>query len=307
MVSRFLNCLPRYRRLNSALKQHYDRYGSNPFIRFAPPGHFYSPLPDLEFVERHRATLFDRRPTEIPGIDVHAEEQLALLVRFAEYSDEIPFTDLQSAGLRYYFQNPYFSYGDAIILYSMLRHRRPRRIVEVGSGFSSAVMLDTNDRYCSQQIAMTFIDPYPDRLLSLLTDDDTRQHEVINDAVQDVPLERFAALAAADILFVDSSHVAKVGSDVVHLVTAVLPRLATGVVIHFHDVFWPFEYPEEWIRGGRAWNENYILKAFLQFNVSFKVLFFNSYIATHHGDAAQRHLPLFMKNPGGSLWIEKIA
>ena len=302
----FLNRIPAYRRLNDAL-HHYDRYGSDPFIRFAPPGHFYSPLPDIQFVDRYKATLFDRRRKDIPGIDIHAEEQLTLLERFAEYYDEVPFTDEPSAGLRYYFQNPYFSYGDAIILYSMLRHRRPQKIVEVGSGFSSSVMLDTNDRFCSKQIAMTFIDPYPERLLSLLTDEDTKQHEIIRDAVQNVALERFAALGADDILFIDSSHVAKVGSDVVHLVTAVLPRLARGVVVHFHDVFWPFEYPEEWIRAGRAWNENYILKAFLQFNASFKLLFFNQYIAIHHGALAKRHLPLFMTNPGGSLWIEKTA
>jgi hypothetical protein len=79
------------------------------------------------------------------------------------------------------------------------------------------------------------------------------------------------------------------------------------VRIHFHDVFWPFEYPEAWIRAGRAWNEDYLLKAFLQFNVAFKVLFFNSYIAAHHGASADRHVPLFMKNPGGGLWIEKVA
>ena len=109
------------------------------------------------------------------------------------------------------------------------------------------------------------------------------------------------------MLFIDSSHVAKVGSDVVHLVTSVLPRLRNGVLIHFHDVFWPFEYPEAWIRAGRAWNEDYLLKAFLQFNAAFKVLFFNSYIAAHHRAIAERHLPLFMKNPGGGLWIEKTA
>jgi predicted O-methyltransferase YrrM len=307
LFPRFLSRLPGYRVVSDALRKRYDRYGSNPFIKFAPPGHFYSPLPDIQFVDRYKATLFDRRLKDVPGIDIHVEDQLALLERFAEYYGEIPFKDERSPGLRYYFQNPYFSYGDAIILYSMLRHRRPKRIVEVGSGFSSSVMLDTNERFCSQQMRMTFIDPYPERLLSLLTNEDAEQHEIINDVVQNVPLERFAALGAGDVLFIDSSHVAKVGSDVVHLLTAVLPRLNTGVVVHFHDVFWPFEYPEEWIRAGRAWNENYVLKAFLQFNASFKVLFFNTYIAIHHGEVAQRLLPKFMANPGGSLWIEKTS
>jgi len=284
---------------------HQDDRHSNPFLEFAPPGDFYSPIPDQAEVARYRATLFDRGVTSVPGIDTRAEEQLALLQTFGNYQPDIPFKDEPTAGLRYYFANPFFSYGDAIILYSMLRHRRPRRVVEVGSGFSSAVMLDTNERFCQKEMRMTFIDPHPERLVALLQEDDTRQHKVIPEAVQGIPFDVFAQLGANDMLFIDSSHVAKAGSDVVYLVTSVLPRLHKGVVVHFHDVFWPFEYPEEWILGGRAWNEDYLLKAFLQFNMAFKVLFFNTYVAAHHAAMAEQCLPLFMRNPGGGLWIEK--
>ena len=279
----------------------------NPFLTFAPPGHFYSPIPDIDVVDRYKATMLNLDTTTVPGIDLQVPRQLALLESFAAYRDDLPFRDEPTPGLRYYFGNPYFSYGDAIILYSMLRHRHPRRIVEVGSGFSSAVMLDTNEHFCRHSIAMTFIDPYPDRLLSLLSDADVRRHDVISTVVQDVPLEKFTSLEAGDVLFIDSSHVVKVGSDVAHLVTAVLPRLRRGVLIHFHDVFWPFEYPEAWIRAGRAWNEAYLLKAFLQFNHAFELLFFNSYIAAHHAAEAARHLPLFLTNPGAGLWLEKTA
>jgi len=255
-----------------------DDSHSNPFLKFAPPGDFYSPIPDPAEVARYRATLFDRRVSNVPGVDIRADEQVALLQTFGSYYRDIPFKDEPTAGLRYYFANPFFSHGDAVILYSMLRHRAPRRVVEVGSGFSSAVMLDTNERFCRKQMRMTFIDPHPERLLALLSEEDTRQHDVIPDAVQSVSFEKFAELGANDVLFIDSSHVAKAGSDVVYLVTSVLPRLKKGVIVHFHDVFWPFEYPEEWILGGRAWNEDYLLKAFLQFNTSFKVLFFNTYV-----------------------------
>jgi predicted O-methyltransferase YrrM len=309
----FLKYVPGYRRLRnavrlgSALRQHYGRYGSNPFLEFAPPGHFYSPLPDIDVVDRDRATLFDRRIESIPGIDNGVEGQLALLDTFSGYYDELPFKDDKRPGLRYYFRNPWFSYADAIVLYSMLRHRRPRRIIEVGSGFSSAVMLDTNDLFFARGIALTFIEPAPARLLSLLSEADRARHEIIVDGVQGVSLERFAALDAGDIVFVDSSHVAKIGSDVVHLLTNVLPALRPGVSVQFHDVFWPFEYPEEWIREGRAWNENYVLKAFLQFNTRFKIVFFNSYLATHHLDAMGHALPLSLMNTGGSLWIEKTS
>lgn len=304
MDLRFLEHIPGCRQLNNALRRHYDLYGSNPFLRFAPPGHFYSPLPDIQLVDRYKATLFDKKIDSIPGIDTNAEGQLALIGKFSKYYAELPFKDEQSSGLRYFFRNAYFSYGDAIILYSMLRHCQPQRIIEVGSGFSSAVMLDTNDLFFSKRMALTFVEPHPERLLSLLSDEDRRQHQIIVDVVQDVPLERFAALEGKDILFIDSSHIAKVGSDVVHLVTNILPRLKVGVIVHFHDVFWPFEYPEEWVRDGRAWNESYILKAFLQFNAKFKILFFNSYLANHHRDAVGQRLPLFLKHTGGSLWIE---
>jgi predicted O-methyltransferase YrrM len=303
----FLKYIPGYQPLSNAFRQHYDRYGSNPFLEFAPPGHFYSPLPDIQFVDRYTATLFNRQMKSVPGIEIQVEDQLDLVAKFSQYYEELPFQDDPCPGLRYYFRNTWFSYGDAIILYAMLRHCRPQRIIEVGSGFSSAVMLDTDDLFFANGLALTFVEPYPERLLSLLSHEDKKRSEIIVERVQEVPLERLMALEAKDILFIDSSHVAKIGSDVVHLLTNVLPMLNKGVIVHFHDVFWPFEYPEEWVREGRAWNENYMLKAFLQFNAAFKIRFFNSYLAIHHLDVVGQTLPLFLKNTGGSLWMEKTS
>jgi len=276
-------------------------------LKFASPGHYYSPIPDLELVNRARRSIFDDQVRAIPGIDNNEAAQLALLDDFSRYNDEIPFKDTSSPGFRYYYQNPFFSYGDAFILYSMLRHFRPKRTVEVGSGFSSALMLDTNDAFLSRECHFTFIEPYPDRLLSLMEGQDAERHRVISTPVQEAGLEVFADLGSRDILFIDSTHVAKIGSDVVHLLTHVLPSLKSGVIIHFHDVFWPFEYPEELIRMGVAWNESYVLKAFLQFNSQFRILFFNSYLAIHHRPLLESKVPLFLKNTGGSLWIEKIS
>lgn len=295
MSPAFLKQIPGVRPVRNALR------------RLLRPGHFYSPYPDIGFVERHKARIFDRQVKSIPGIDVREEDQLALIARFAGTYGELPFKDEPTAALRYHFRNPEFSYADAVILYSMLRHFRPRRVIEVGAGFSSAVMLDTNHLFLADSIAFTFIEPNPRRLFSLLRDADKERNQVIVDVVQNVPLERFADLAAGDILFVDSSHVAKTGSDVVHLFGNVLPRLGKGVLVHFHDVFWPFEYPEEWIREGRAWNESYVLKAFLQFNSAFRIVLFNSYLGIHHRAVVEQHLPLFLQNTGGSLWIEKTS
>lgn len=251
--------------------------------------------------------LFNKSVHNIPGIETNEAGQLALASTLSQYYRELPFGDDARAGLRYYFDNIWFTQGDAIILYGILRHYRPRKVLEVGSGFSSAVMLDTNDLYLSGKTNFTFIEPDPERLFRLMSEEDKERHEVIVGMVQDVPLERFEVLRAGDILFIDSSHVVKIGSDVVHLVTEVLPRLHDGVIVHFHDVFWPFEYPESWIRQGKAWNENYLIKAFLQFNSGFKILIFNSYLAAHHKQDMGRNFPLWLKDTGGSLWIQKTA
>lgn len=302
----FLRHIPGLRQMGSVLRG--NRYGANPFLEFARPGHFYSPLPDLTVVDRQKARLFNRQIESIPGIEHDVARQRALIDEFVGYYKELPFTSEPCPGLRYYFDNPWFRHADAIVLYSMLRRFRPRRIIEVGSGFSSAVMLDTTDLFPTESTTFTFIEPYPERLLALLRDDDRKRCEIIVKEVQDVPLERFATLQEQDILFIDSSHVAKLGSDVVHLLTYVLPALNKGVIVHFHDIPWPFEYPERWIREGRAWNEAYILKAFLQFNTKFRILFFNSYLATHCREMVGQALPLFLQGAGGgSLWIEKTA
>jgi predicted O-methyltransferase YrrM len=277
---------------------------SNPFLRFARPGDFYSPVPDIRFIEGRRERIFGQQPAHIPGIEDNVETQLSLVETFSAYYPDMPFSEEQRPGRRYYFENPYFSYADAIVLYSIMRHFQPRNIIEVGCGYSSAAMLDTNDLFLSSRTTVTFVEPFPDRLRGLMTPQDTHRHEIIDDIVQDVPIERFRALDAGDILFIDSSHVAKIGSDVVYLMTEVLPQLRPGVLIHFHDVFWPFEYPEEWIHEGRAWNEAYMLKAFLQFNPHFRILYFCSYLALHYRAVLEQHLPLVVKNTGGSLWLE---
>ena len=292
-----------------SLKRFYcaARSVTSPFLRPVPAGHFYSPLADMREVRAQQRVLFDRSATECPGVHVRAEHQLGVLDEMARFYDEVPFADTAVNGCRYYYQNTFFSPGDAIVLYATLRRLRPKRVVEVGSGFSSAVMLDTNDRFLQREINFTFIDPYPNRLLRLLSDEDRRRHKIITTSVQQVPPEEFAALAAGDILFIDSSHVVKIGSDVRHLFWEVLPRLPAGVIIHFHDVFWPFEYPEQWVLTGTGWNEAYFVRTFLQFNSAFQIEYFNSYVATVHEQALRARMPQCLPRSGGSLWLKKIA
>jgi hypothetical protein len=283
------------------------RLARSPFIRTYPPGDFYSPLPD-------RAEIPSEIPPrrDIPGVDLREEQQLALLEQLGTLAADLPFHEEASAALRYWFGNEWFSYCDATVLHTMLRHFRPRRVVEVGSGFSSAVMLDTRDLFLERTTHYTFIDPYPQRLQSLLRPNDQGRCDVLPVKVQQVPMSVFEALSKDDILFVDSSHVVKVGSDVAWIVFEILPRLASGVVVHFHDIPWPFEYPTSWFRAGRAWNEAYFLRALLQDSERFEILFFNDFMKTHHRQALARHLPTAVKDSAfpltraaSSLWIVK--
>jgi hypothetical protein len=268
------------------------------------PGHYASPIPALKEIRAREDEVF-ASPTSVPGIDLRDREQLRLVDELAVFYDDQPFAAGPNGSLRYHYENPWFSYSDGVVLHCMLRRYRPRRLVEVGSGFSSALILDTNDRFLDGTLACTFIEPFPDRLNRLLRGDDARQHRIFQQPVQQVPLETFDELDDGDILFVDSSHVSKVGSDVNRIVFDVLPRLRPGVVVHFHDIGWPFEYSREWIYGGRAFNEAYLLRAFLMFNTDFEVLLFNHYLSVFHKDEVTARLPLWGKESGGSLWLRR--
>lgn len=272
---------------------------------FVPPGHFYSPIPSMEEIKKDEAKIFDSMQSTIHGVELHEAEQLELLKKFVPFYNQMSFSENKQEGLRYYFENPAYSYSDAIMLHCMMRLLQPNRIIEVGSGFSSCMMLDTNELHFDQEIEMTFIEPYPDLLLSLIKEKDNRNICTIQSRLQDVNIAEFDKLQANDILFIDSTHVSKTNSDVNHLFFNILPRLKAGVYIHFHDIFFPFEYPKEWVYEGRAWNEVYILRAFLQFNTAFKIVLMNTFIANAHQDFLSENMPLCLKNTGGSIWLSK--
>jgi hypothetical protein len=187
----------------------------------------------------------------------------------------------------------------------MIRYAQPKKIIEVGSGYSSCATLDVNELFFDRSIECTFIDPYPEQLFSLIKEDDRKKITVIQKRLQDVGVDIFTSLSANDILFVDSSHVSKINSDVNYIFFELLPLLQSGVYIHFHDIFYPFEYPKDVVRRGFAWNEDYILHAFLQYNTSFKILFFNTFLEHFFKQQFAESMPLCLKNPGGSIWLRK--
>jgi hypothetical protein len=271
-----------------------------------PPGHFYSPIPDLDEIRRSEERVFDV-PEELSGVALNVDAQLALLEELAQYHADQPFRNRRQRGLRYFFDNPNFTQGEGIAFHALLRHLRPRRVIEIGSGYSSCLLLDTVDRFLGGSSRCTFVEPDPALLLSLVDKDDRERLDIVARPVQDVDLSLFDELAGGDVLFVDSTHVAKVGSDVNHLVFQVLPRLARGVVVHFHDIEYPFEYPKRWIYEGRAWNEVYLMRAFLQYNDTFEIVLYPSYLARFHHERLERALPLCARMPGSSLWLRRVG
>ncbi len=271
------------------------------------PGHYHSPIVNAKELLSRKASLFSRTCKEVEGIDLHETDQLALVESFlADYAN-LPFTDAASEDLRYYFDNGFYCQSDGTFLHLMIRHFKPKRIVEVGSGFSSAVMMDTNERYFDNSIQLTFIEPYPDRLFSLFRDGDKERNNIIAAKVQEVDVAVFQTLGPDDILFIDSTHVSKAGSDVNTLLFKILPLLKPGVLIHFHDIFFPFEYPEDWVLGwkGFGWNEDYILRSFLMYNPHYKIVLFNTFLEQFHRSWFEKNMPVCLKNEGGSLWLRK--
>ena len=270
-----------------------------------PAGHYYSPIVSVDEIKKRADEIWKNENVDgIVGIELKREDQLALVKNFEKFYAEIPFAENKSNGHRYYFENQFYSYTDAIMLYSMIRHFKPKQIIEVGSGFSSAVMLDTNELFFDNSIRLTFIEPYTSRLNTLLTDKDRKNTTIIETDVQVVPFEVFEQLNAGDILFIDSTHVAKTGSDVNFILFEILPRLKAGVLIHFHDIFYPFEYPKDWVYKGRNWNEDYFLRAFLMYNQAFEIKLFSNYLHMLH-PAAFEQMPLCYKNFGANLWLER--
>lgn len=285
-----------------------DQFGAERdlYKTWVPPGHFYSPVPSLEEIQQRETNIFDDTSSSVSAVDLNENEQIGLLDEFEQYYTKQPFSDEKQSHLRYFFKNPAYSYADAIFLYCMIRHTRPQAIVEVGCGYSSCVIQDTNELFFGNRIRCTLIEPYPEPLLALLKGSDEDRIEIIPKKLQDVDIARFQELSSGDILFIDSTHVTKAGSDVNYIFFQILPHLKSGVYIHFHDIFYPFQYPKEWIYEGRAWNEAYLLRAFLQHNNAFKIVLFGDFLAHFHKAKLQAQMPLCMRNTGGSIWIRKV-
>jgi hypothetical protein len=187
----------------------------------------------------------------------------------------------------------------------MLRLHRPRRFIEIGSGWSSACALDTIEHYLDGNCHLTFIEPYPQLLRDLLGEI-TSVVEIIEEPVQQVPMHVFETLQSGDLLFIDSTHVMSTGSDVCFELFEILTRVPRGVFVHIHDIFWPFEYPRTWaVDDNRSWNEIYAVRAFLTGNYEWQIIFFNDYFSKLERTKIEATYPEFLLNSGGALWLQR--
>jgi len=244
-------------------------------------------------------------PYDAAGLDWRWDEQLSLLRRLSRWTDELAdFPDDEPhVGGKYFYNNSAFGRTDASVYYAIIRELQPRHVLEVGGGYST--LLSTQAAIRNGSTVVDCIEPFP---IPDLSGDLPGLGRLIERKVQEVPLEEFERLQAGDILFIDSSHVSRIGSDVNYLVLRVLPRLHDGVLVHIHDIFLPDEYPESWIRDLKLfWSEQYLVHAFLLFNSAFQVLLSNHKLGRDAPDKVVEAFPHCQPPGGGSLWLMKGA
>jgi predicted O-methyltransferase YrrM len=269
------------------------------------PNHFFFPIPDSEAL----ADGLWEKESDLVGLNMRPEEQLHLLTEvFPKYNKEIFFPKTSTGNpAEFYLENGSFGPVDAEVLHMMIRHFKPRRIIEIGSGYSTLISAKAcqlnkqNDGVTSELIA---IEPYPNETLKHGFPGLT---ELMETPLEKVDLSMFSGLGENDFLFIDSTHVLKIGGDVKYLYLEVLPRVAGGVIVHSHDVFFPGEYPKNWVKENHwFWTEQYLLQAFLAFNREFEVLWASQYMNRRYPKQLTQVFPSYSSTAcPGSLWLKR--
>lgn len=271
----------------------------------SPAGHYYSPVVDPDevrgYVDENRAAVTDYG---MAGVPMSLEDMEAFWTRNRAVIASTPFPEHPQESHRYAFRGGPYAYGDGTTLRAIIHDKRPQRIIEVGSGYSTACMLDSIEEF-GLDTTITCIEPYPARLKSILRDGDVARVTIIEQGVQGQDLSAFAALDAGDIVFIDSTHIIKTGSDVHYELFYILPVLKPGVIVHFHDCRFPFEYSDKQIfEKNFSWNEVYAVRALLMNSTRFKVIFSGSTFAHHRPELIEETFALYLRNPGSALWLE---
>lgn len=272
------------------------------------PGHFYSVIPNI-------TKDYNNNTTKFLNLDFNEESHKLILNEINDYlvkfDKEFGHTNVSERqnNLKYTLLNGAFEWMDARLLHYFLQKNKPRKIIEIGSGNSTLLTYNTKLMF-NLDVDIICIEPYPSNYLKDLHK--TGKITLIENCLENVDLNIFTTLTENDILFIDSSHVLKLDSDVMFYFTKIFPLLNKNVLIHIHDIFFPYDYPLEWLKEGRFWNEQYFLYTFLQYNTKFSIKFCNSY----SGYKYRNELELIQKNTyekinniangifsGGSIWL----
>jgi Methyltransferase domain len=279
-------------------------YSVVPNARYAVvPRDFNSPLPELERLDDG----FWEMPRSMLGVDLAVEDAIKLLTeQLASFIGEF---ERPADRPGYTFSSSSYGILDAELLYSIVRLRKPRVLVEFGSGASSHFiqMAARRNARDGQSLEHLIFDPYPFTASPLGPVDGPVVKAVRAEEVE--PARVAEMLAEGDVLFVDTSHTVKTGGDVDHIYSAIIPRLAPGVWVHIHDIFLPYEYPRRWVVDDRRlWAEQYLLQAFLAFNDSFRVRFPAMAVSRAAPEAVAGLVPGFsLAARPGAFWFERVT
>lgn len=273
-----------------------------------PSGHFYSVIPDID-------KNYHNRELKFIGLDFNDKSHLDILKEIKNYLFDFDDTfghknvaERQKEG-KYTLMNGAFEWMDARMLYYFLQKNKPKKIIEIGSGNSTLLMCNTKKKF-NLDVEIICIEPYPNHFLEGLHNEG--HICLIKKKLEEVDLSIFTQLENNDILFIDSSHVVKLDSDVIFYFTKIFPLLKKNVLIHIHDIFFPYDYPLDWLKKGIYWNEQYFLFTFLQYNSKFKIKFCNSYSRYKYHDELKKiqkdsyevkQNPSYIGFSGGSIWI----
>lgn len=262
-------------------------------------GHFYSPVVNPAELNSRCDALWPAEAPPTPGIIWNTEMHRQLLLKWHAFAADWDYPSRPVNDTGFYEPNKAFEGLDSRALYAFLRSHKPKKLIEVGSGFSTLLSADVNTRYLDGSMEIIAIEPYPKRFLQQQV---AGLSQLIPKKVQDVPMSTFDSLDPGDVLFIDSSHVVKTANDVNYLYLQVLPRLKAGVLVHIHDIFLPWDYPREWVmRERRNWNEQYCLQAMLAVSSHFEVLFASHFASRAVPDAVEACWG--GRLGGGSIWL----
>ena len=243
---------------------------------------------------------------DLPGINFNLENQINLLKKF-KYTDELQHLNFRkkSKDNEYYLENNFFMGGDADIYYQIIRHYKPKKIFEIGSGYSSLVATEAVNKNLiidGFKSNLTCVEPYENKWL------EKKGIDVIRKKIEDLEPELLLKLNKNDILFVDSSHVIKPQGDILKIFLEILPKLNKGVIIHIHDIFTPRDYPNKWLKEeNRFYNEQYLFEAIMDHSLRYNILCSLNYLKNDHYNELKNVCPyLNEKCEPSSIYLEVV-